>query len=174
MVSYLSFLPVFILQKLWLTFFHMICITKKKKIGTRIFFQLLLPTAGIFIAPIGSEVEKFVRQPSNKFCKKLPKKQRRAECGRKFRAKKFQHPLKKIWWSCVGAHGHWFQRKTSVSYSECSKNLLKISTFPNRYILKLFQKFKENFFKNFLSQNSLLHMIIFLTFTWNFWLHSCS
>ncbi len=49
-----------------------------------------------------------------------------------------------------------------------------MSKFPNHYILKLFQKFRENFFQNFLSQNWLLYMIIFMTFTWNFWLYSFS
>ncbi len=54
------------------------------------------------------------------------------------------------------------------------KILFKMSKFPNHYILKLFQKFRENFFQNFPSQHWLLYTIIFLAFTWNFWLHSCS
>ncbi len=40
----------------------------------------------------------------------------------------------------------------SMSCCEYSKNLLKISKFPNHYILKLFQKLWENFFQNFFSK----------------------
>ncbi len=44
--------------------------------------------------------------------------------------------VKKIGWGNVGAHGHWFQRETSMSVL---KNLLKMSKFVDHYILKLFQ-----------------------------------
>ncbi len=37
------------------------------------------------------------------------------------------------------------------------KKLLKMSKFPNHYILKLFQKFRENFFQNFLSKLTVIY-----------------
>ncbi len=44
-----------------------------------------------------------------------------------------------------------------MSCCECYKKLLKMSKFPNHYILKLFQKFRENFFQNFLSKLTVIY-----------------
>ncbi len=64
--------------------------------------------------------------------------------------------LKKIAWvvsvhTTIGSNMKHLRVAVSVK-----KICFKCQNFPNPYILKLFQKLKENFFQNFLSQNCLL------------------
>ncbi len=85
-----------------------------------------------------------------------------------------QQTVKKIGWDCVAVHMTigsnvkrlWVAVSVKKIWLKCQNFRITISSNYSKNLGKIS-------FKIF-AQNWLLYMIIFRTFTWNFWLHSCS